>query len=90
MNHATITPTDNGPYLVQGDVTLLDAEGGAYEVTDAIALCRCGLSATKPFCDGSHEKTYFKAVNRAPTSSSRKSPGARHPIRSVTASTLAV
>jgi CDGSH-type Zn-finger protein len=60
VNHATITPTDNGPYLVQGEVTLLDAEGNAYESTDTIALCRCGLSATKPFCDGSHEKTHFK------------------------------
>ncbi len=88
MNHATITPTDNGPYLVQGTVTLLDAEGNTYQVTDTIALCRCGLSATKPYCDGSHEKTYFKAVNRAPTSSTRMSPGRRHPIRSVTAATL--
>jgi len=65
VNHATITPTDNGPYLIQGDVTLLDAEGNPYEVDDTTALCRCGHSATKPFCDGSHEKTYFKAVNRA-------------------------
>ena len=66
MNEATITH-DNCPYLVQGTVALLDAKGNAYEVTDTIALCRCGLSATKPFCDGSHEKTYFKAVNRAPS-----------------------
>ena len=69
MNQATITPTDNGPYLVQGSVTLLDAEGNAYRVTDTTALCRCGRSASKPFCDGSHEKTDFEAVNRAPTSS---------------------
>jgi CDGSH-type Zn-finger protein len=65
MNQATITPTDNGPYLVQGDATLIDADGNAYTVDETIALCRCGLSATKPFCDGSHEKTYFHAVNRA-------------------------
>jgi CDGSH iron-sulfur domain-containing protein 3 len=90
VNHATITPTDNGRYLVQGTVILLDAEGNAYEVTDTTALCRCGLSATKPFCDGSHEKTYFKAVNRAPTSSSQISAGGRQSIRPVTASTLAV
>jgi CDGSH-type Zn-finger protein len=42
-------------YLVQGNVTLLDAEGNAYEVTDTIALCRCGLSATKPFCDSNRD-----------------------------------
>ena len=65
MRPATITPTDNGPYLVQGNVALTDADGNPYEVDEPIALCRCGLSATKPFCDGSHEKTYFHAVNRA-------------------------
>jgi CDGSH-type Zn-finger protein len=62
---ATITPTDNGPYFLTGEVALLDAEGGRYELNDAIALCRCGHSRTKPFCDGSHDKTNFSAVNRA-------------------------
>jgi CDGSH-type Zn-finger protein len=67
MIRATITPTDNGPYLVQGNITLTDADGNAYQIEEPIALCRCGLSASKPFCDGSHEKTYFQAVNRANT-----------------------
>lgn len=65
MNQATITPTDDGPYLVQGNATLIDGDGNAYQVDETIALCRCGLSASKPFCDGSHEKIYFHAVNRA-------------------------
>ena len=69
MNNVMITPTDNGPYLVQGSVTLLDAEGTQYEVDDTIALCRCGLSSTKPFCDGVHEKANFSAINRAATGS---------------------
>jgi CDGSH-type Zn-finger protein len=69
VNHTTITPTDNGPYIVEGDVTLLDAEGNAFAAADTIALCRCGLSSTKPFCDGSHQKTYFQAINRAPNTS---------------------
>ena len=72
MSDVTITPTDNGPYLVQGSVTLLDAEGNQYEVDDTIALCRCGLSSTKPFCDGAHEKANFWAINRAATGSQRK------------------
>jgi hypothetical protein len=55
MTHATITTTDNGPYLVEGNVTLIDPDGNACDVDRTIALCRCGLSATKPFCDGSHE-----------------------------------
>ena len=65
MHKATITPTDNGPYLIQGSVTLLDAEGNPYQVDDTTALCRCGHSSTKPFCDGTHEKSNFAAVNRA-------------------------
>ena len=75
MNDVTLTPTDNGPYLVEGSITLLDAEGNQYQVSDTIALCRCGHSNTKPFCDGTHEKTNFAAVNRASrTPSSMRSP----------------
>jgi CDGSH-type Zn-finger protein len=65
MNDVTITPTDNSPYLVAGSAALLDAEGNEYEVSDTIALCRCGHSSTKPFCDGTHEKSNFAAVSRA-------------------------
>ena len=67
MNQATITPTDNGPYLVHGNITLLDADGDPYQAGDMIALCRCGQSNNKPFCDGAHEKTNFAAVNRRAT-----------------------
>ncbi|HJR94879.1 MAG TPA: CDGSH iron-sulfur domain-containing protein [Gaiellaceae bacterium] len=74
MDDATITPSDNGPYLIQGNVTLLDAEGNPYKVNGTIALCRCGYSYTKPFCDGSHEKTNFAAVSRASLSSHRVRP----------------
>jgi CDGSH-type Zn-finger protein len=63
MSYATIRTTDNGPYLVQGNVTLIDADGNAHDVDRTIALCRCGLSANKPFCDGSHERSYVRAVN---------------------------
>ena len=53
MNEVTITPTDNGPYLVEGKGTLLDPEGNEYEVHDTFALCRCitraqSRSATAP------------------------------------------
>lgn len=74
MDDVTITPSDNGPYLVQGGVTLLDAEGNRYQVADTIALCRCGHSGTKPFCDGTHEKTNFAEVNRATTGPNRTRP----------------
>ena len=42
--NVTLTPTHNGPYLVKGCITLLDAQGNQYEVSETIALCRCGHS----------------------------------------------
>ena len=61
-----ITPRDNGPYLVRGPVVLLDAEGNEYRTKrGTVALCRCGGSATKPFCDGTHARIGFVAVQRA-------------------------
>jgi CDGSH-type Zn-finger protein len=54
---AKITVRDNGPVLIEGDLQLLDTAGRAYGLAGrtTIALCRCGLSAKKPFCDGSHK-----------------------------------
>ena len=71
MNDVTLIPTDDGPYLVEGSITLLDAEGNQFEVSDTIALCRCGHSSTKPFCDGTHEHVNFAAVHRAAASPDR-------------------
>jgi len=59
MADVTIKVRDNGPYLVTGEVTLADAEGNVFTVEGAnIALCRCGLSAKKPFCDGTHREKF--------------------------------
>ncbi len=61
-----ITALDDGPYLVKGPVLILDAEGDQYPVERAtVALCRCGGSTTKPFCDGTHSKIGFRAAQRA-------------------------
>jgi CDGSH-type Zn-finger protein len=61
-----ITVLDNGPYLVKGPVLLFDAEGNGYSAERAtVALCRCGASAKKPFCDGTHSKVGFRAAERA-------------------------
>jgi CDGSH-type Zn-finger protein len=61
-----ITTLDNGPYLVKGPVLLLDAEGNEFRVERAtVALCRCGGSTNKPFCDGTHSKVGFRASDRA-------------------------
>jgi CDGSH-type Zn-finger protein len=58
---------DNGPYKVTGPVRIIDADGGVFEVPDdrPVALCRCGRSQTKPFCDASHKATGFQACDRA-------------------------
>jgi CDGSH iron-sulfur domain-containing protein 3 len=58
---------DDGPYKVTGPVRLVDADGNEFELTDgkAIALCRCGASQTKPFCDRAHRECGFAARERA-------------------------
>jgi CDGSH-type Zn-finger protein len=62
----TITALENGPYLVRGPVTVRDADGNEYRSErQTIALCRCGGSTTKPFCDGTHSKIGFAAAERA-------------------------
>jgi CDGSH-type Zn-finger protein len=66
MADVTITPRDNASYMVRGPVKLVDAEGNEFTLEgETIFLCRCGGSANKPFCDGTHKKINFQAVNRA-------------------------
>jgi CDGSH iron-sulfur domain-containing protein 3 len=71
MNEITIDEViikvrESGPYLVRGKVTLTDADGTRYSIESPnIALCRCGGSQTKPFCDGSHRTNGFAATERA-------------------------
>lgn len=58
----------NGPYRVEGPVRIIDADGNEFDLSDkgpVIALCRCGGSATKPFCDGTHKRNGFEACERA-------------------------
>lgn len=61
-NPVVITAKENGPLLVAGPATGTDAAGNTVQIEGAmVALCRCGQSANKPFCDGSHRKVDFKA-----------------------------
>lgn len=65
----TIKVRENGPYRVDGDehdVTVVDWNGREYQITKRpFALCRCGGSSTKPFCDGTHSKIGFTAAEAA-------------------------
>lgn len=58
---------DDGPLKVTGHVRLVDGEGNLIRETEGrpIALCRCGLSADKPWCDGSHSGADFESCVRA-------------------------
>jgi uncharacterized Fe-S cluster protein YjdI len=49
----------NGPYVVTGNFCIVDANGGEKQGNETLALCRCGGSTNKPFCDGSHVKNGF-------------------------------
>jgi CDGSH-type Zn-finger protein len=65
MAEVTITVRDNGPYVVRGEFVVTNAQGNAFEKKEAVALCRCGHSGTKPFCDGSHNREGFSSAPRA-------------------------
>jgi len=61
----TIETIKNGPYIVTGEVELIDADGNRFPVEKRMALCRCGASTEKPFCDGTHSKIGFQAAEKA-------------------------
>jgi CDGSH-type Zn-finger protein len=64
MSEVTIRCRINGPYLIEGPVKIVDANGNPFPINTSkplIALCRCGQSKNKPFCDGSHNGCGFQA-----------------------------
>jgi CDGSH-type Zn-finger protein len=70
---ATITPYRDGPLIVRGDFRLVDQDGAEIDPgRRTIALCRCGRSGIKPFCDGTHKRSGFSA----PSAPSRPRPAA--------------
>jgi len=68
MDTVEIKARENGPYKITGLITVVDADGNSYDLGEdgrPVALCRCGGSTTKPFCDGTHSKIGFEAAERA-------------------------
>jgi len=55
-DEAKIELGENGPLKVTGVTSMTDAAGNAIECKERMFLCRCGQSANKPFCDGTHKK----------------------------------
>jgi CDGSH-type Zn-finger protein len=61
-----IIPYQDGPYLIRGPAVLRDQDGRSIAVSRrTIALCRCGKSRTRPFCDGTHHIINFRAGSSA-------------------------
>ena len=61
MTSVQLTPMPDGPYRLNGELTILDRDGRPLpERASPVYLCRCGRSADKPFCDGSHVRTGWK------------------------------
>ena len=66
MADVEIKVRENGPYRVEGNVKVIDVDGNEFELPgEVFALCRCGLSKKKPFCDASHRAAEFKAESKA-------------------------
>lgn len=62
-----VTVLNNGPLRLEGDFTIADAGGQEFGLAGrtVISLCRCGHSANKPFCDGSHGRAGFQSTETA-------------------------
>lgn len=69
MAEVIIRVRPNGPFIVEGPVQLLDGQGNPFPIKPdkPIALCRCGHSRQKPFCDGAHRSCGFVAEEAAAT-----------------------
>ena len=67
MSDVKVVVRDNGPFLVTGPVTVEDGDGNTFDLggKETIALCRCGASENRPFCDGAHNRCEFKSAERA-------------------------
>jgi 3-phenylpropionate/trans-cinnamate dioxygenase ferredoxin subunit len=61
MADLQIKASKNGPFLVLGQVEIVDENGKPYPTQQTAALCRCGASSKKPFCDGTHRKINFQS-----------------------------
>jgi CDGSH-type Zn-finger protein len=70
----TIRVRQNGPYLVESeDAVVVDWNGNQYQLAKRpFALCRCGASVSKPFCDGTHSRNGFQAAEAAVPNSEDK------------------
>ena len=76
MTEVRIRTRLNGPLIVTGPVTVTDHLGNPFPIEGQkdVALCRCGHSRKRPFCDGSHRQHDFQASELAPANDSSQTP----------------
>ena len=67
MAATKITVVNNGSLRIEGDFEIVDQDGNPFGLKGRtkLSLCRCGQSANKPFCDGSHGRTGFQSMCQA-------------------------
>ena len=59
-NMLKVEVTPNGPYLIKTECLIVHSDGREETKTGTVALCRCGASVNKPYCDGTHRKIGFE------------------------------
>ncbi len=72
MSEIIVRCRQNGPFVIEGPVTVIDHLGNKFPIAadkPAVALCRCGQSSKRPFCDGTHNRCGFQALETAPVPS---------------------
>ena len=64
MSDFKVIVRSNGPLRLEGDITIVDQDGAPFGLAgrSVVSLCRCGQSANKPFCDGTHNKAGFASL----------------------------
>lgn len=82
MSEPVIRIRENGPYVIEMPVRVVDHLGNEFAIAPgkpAVALCRCGQSSNRPFCDGTHKRINFQAAELAPPKPASPDPAAANP-----------
>jgi CDGSH-type Zn-finger protein len=69
VSEFTVRVRPNGPLVIEGPVRVIDQHGNSFPTNPAkpvVALCRCGQSSNRPFCDGAHNRCGFQSAEIAP------------------------
>lgn len=64
MANVKIQALDNGPFMVNGEVDIVDGQGNVMETKEQCYLCRCGLSGNQPYCNGAHQGKFNNEVRK--------------------------